>query len=89
MTIWKRGWYSPNKVNSIGSNGQIELDYLRICAEFIFRGTHIKNVTGKNRIETYRATNRNEGQQTEKIIINADGKQYADILRAIKSNVNI
>lgn len=70
----------------------MENDYLRKVAEYVFRGTEwkleiiqpkdIKRTGVEPHIRVRTPT-------TEKIIIKSEGKQYADILRAIKSNVNI
>ncbi|KAK9747267.1 hypothetical protein QE152_g5453 [Popillia japonica] len=70
--------------------GNINADYLRKCTEFAFRRTH-KNIGIVMEKQTKPRTQ--VAKQLEKVIIKADGKQYADILRGGKttgkSSVNI
>ncbi|KAI4459448.1 zinc finger cchc-type superfamily [Holotrichia oblita] len=73
------------------SLGNVNIDYLAKCLEFVFRGTTAKfelcgrNVT-KSKMQTHRVK---DAQQSEKVIIKAGGKKYADILRSVKSSINI
>ncbi|KAK9674994.1 Endonuclease-reverse transcriptase [Popillia japonica] len=66
--------------------GNINADYLRKCTEFAFRRTH-KNIGIVMEKQTKPRTQ--VAKQLEKVIIKADGKQYADILRTVKGSVNI
>lgn len=72
--------------------GNLNTDYLRKCAEFAFRGTEkkIEILTVEvNKKSRHKSLSRKERPQIEKVIIKSEGKQYADILRTIKNNVNI
>ncbi|KAK9695523.1 Zinc knuckle [Popillia japonica] len=66
--------------------GNLDSDYMRKCAEHIYRGTTnmIEIVTNKQI-----SSGKKETQQLEKMVIRSEGKQYADILRTIKSSVDI
>lgn len=72
--------------------GNFDKKYLRKCAEWIFRDTSIKIqvITPKGyKQASQKPQGAKENIQTEKVIIKSDGKQYADILRTLKKNVNI
>lgn len=77
---------------SIVALGNLDANYLRKCIEFIVRGTSRRveiierKVGRKVRHEKQREK---PVQQTEKVIVAAEGKGYAEVLRAIKTNVNI
>ncbi|KAI4470206.1 insect cuticle protein [Holotrichia oblita] len=66
--------------------GNLDSDYMRKCAEHIYRGS-----TNKIEIVTNKqiSSGKKETQQLEKMVIRSEGKQYADILRTIKSSVDI
>lgn len=57
-----------SKTIKLVTNGKIETDYLRKCAEFVFRRTQqiIKIVPGKNRMETQQLASKRERKHTEK-----------------------
>lgn len=71
--------------------GNIDSGLIRKCTEHIFRGTDKRFdilVKASSR-ERHKSLSNREMRQTEKIVIKSEGKNYADVLRAIKSNVNI
>lgn len=66
--------------------GNCELEYIRKCSEFVFHGTDRKVDIIRSGV---RKKDKPIGLGTEKIFIRSEGKQYADVLRTIKSNVDI
>lgn len=69
--------------------GNINIDYLQKCTESVFRGTNskIQIIMDKEKQPNIRGAK--GGSKTEKVIIKAGGKQYADILRTVKNSINI
>lgn len=82
------------KVLAMGSHN---LDYLRKCCEAVFRTSGctvkilIETDVGKKRRKSQGATKANKPRrpQTDKVIIKSEGKTYADLLRTIKSSVDV
>lgn len=68
--------------------GNLDHEYMRKCAEYTFRGTEIKMEIAMGK-KTQKPSGKKEGEKLEKMVIKSEGKQYADILRTIKSSVNI
>lgn len=68
--------------------GNLDTEYLRKCVEHVFRKSQykIEIVAAKKRKS---AKVKKVSHQLEKVVVSSDGKQYADILRSIKSSVNI
>ncbi|KAK9731539.1 hypothetical protein QE152_g13613 [Popillia japonica] len=70
----------------------MEIDYLKKCAEFVFRGSGISVeilTTKTNRKTKHNQRNMGNLQQTEKVIVKSNSRQYADVLRAIKNGVHL
>ncbi|KAJ8928007.1 hypothetical protein NQ314_019473 [Rhamnusium bicolor] len=80
------------KILAIGNHKK---DYIRKCAEVIFRKTEYEitiltaNKTDRLKSESKPRTTRTKGPQTDKIIIKSEGKTYAELLRSVKTNVDI
>ncbi|KAJ8932749.1 hypothetical protein NQ314_014449 [Rhamnusium bicolor] len=80
------------KILAIGNHKK---DYIRKCAEAIFRKTEYEitiltaNKTDRLKSESKPRTTRTKGPQTDKIIIKSEGKTYAELLRSVKTNVDI
>lgn len=77
----------------IAAAGNIKHEYLKKCVEFVFRDTDTKMQVlvpkvGANRTRQQSVRSR-ENPQNDKIIVKSNGRQYADMLRAIKSSVNL
>jgi Zinc knuckle len=69
--------------------GKLDIDYLRKCTEYVFRGTGITvGIIGQRRFRS-KLTSTRDRPKTEKLIIKADGKSYSEVLRSIKGSVNI
>ncbi|KAK9743797.1 hypothetical protein QE152_g8340 [Popillia japonica] len=77
--------------------GNINIDYLQKCTESVFRGTN-RNAPNRCSEEPTIIMDKEKqpnirgakgGSKTEKVIIKAGGKQYADILRTVKNSINI
>lgn len=66
--------------------GDHELEYIRKCAEYAFHGTDRKLEIIRSKKGT---RDKSKTLPIEKILIRTEGRQYADILRTIKSNVDI
>ncbi|KAI4459357.1 zinc knuckle [Holotrichia oblita] len=72
--------------------GNVEVDYLKKCVEFVFRGSgiNIEILTTRTSKRTkYNQQHIRNLQQTEKVIVKSNGRQYADVLRTIKNGVHL
>lgn len=69
--------------------GNLHAEYLRKCTEFVFRGSSAKIEIFTKEKASYMDTIEKGTHKSERIFIKAEGKRYADILRSIKSSVNI
>lgn len=76
--------------------GQYNVDYLRKCTEYVFRKSGCK-ITIVSKTTTNDGTEKseklpkrkNKNSGSEKIIVKAQGKTYADLLRSVKTSVDI
>lgn len=73
--------------------GNMNTDYLRKCAEHAFYNTKCKiTLTDiSNRIGAKQRTenNRNKGTKTENIVVRAEGRSYAELLKTMKKSIDI
>ncbi|KAJ8970128.1 hypothetical protein NQ314_001375 [Rhamnusium bicolor] len=75
------------KVNLVAL-GNIDMGYLRKCLEFVLKDTTC-TVTVIINPERKNIKPRRPKAGTEKIIVKAEGKTYAELLKRVKNNVNI
>lgn len=70
---------------------ETNVNYIRRTLEYVFRDTDISiSVIGKHEKRSGDGQRRNNRLEKEKIIVKAQpGKSYADLLRSVKSSVNI
>lgn len=88
--------HQKTKSIKIATLGQLSMDYLRKCVEYVFHDTGCKvtiiTMTNKGlerRKPGREGNKRMKGPGFEKIIVKAQGKTYTDLLRSVKNNVNV
>lgn len=81
--------HGTKKLNVV-TLGNISEDYLRKCCEYIFHNSRTSiTIITKNRPRGKQGQIKSKREETEKLIVRAEGKTYAELVKSAKGNVDI